>query len=75
MLSAVLRAHILGLFVRVYKVPLQRLPAVLVIFWLHFLAGLETPFRDANHVSTKALSANTKFRKEVMVGIELTFQT
>lgn len=48
----------LGLFVRVHKVPLQRLPAVLVIFWLHLLAGLKTPLRHADHVSTKSLSIN-----------------
>lgn len=39
--------------VGVLEVALERLPAVLVILLLHLLTGLQTPFGDTDHKSTK----------------------
>jgi hypothetical protein len=59
-----LESDTLSLLVRVHKVSLERLPAVLVVFWLHLLALLETPLGDADHEAARLLSiSGTKLRK------------
>lgn len=45
----VVLAHCVHGIVRVPEMPLQRLPAVCVVLFLHFLTGLQAPFRHADH--------------------------
>jgi hypothetical protein len=45
---------LLGL-VGVLEMPLQWTPAVLIVLFLHFLAGFKTPFGYANHETAKQI--------------------